>query len=99
MKKSSMLMIKIFIAISVILTLFLVGENQVCFADDLSVSSILQRGDSFISQGSSSATVTTDSVAADFLPVGQILVGIATAVLFIVTAIMGIRWITASPDQ
>lgn len=99
MKKSSILLIKIFVAISVIMTVFLIGENQVCFADDLSVSSILQRGDSFISQGSASTTVTTDSVAADFLPIGRVLVGVATAVLFIVTAIMGIRWITASPDQ
>lgn len=99
MKEKNIRIIKFLIAIVMVVTVFLVGENQISLADDLSVSGILNRGNSFISQGSSSATITTDTVAKDFLPIGRILVAVATATVFIVTAIMGVKWITATPDQ
>lgn len=99
MKEKNIRIIKFLIAIVMVVTVFLVGENQISLADDLSVSGILNRGNSFISQGSSSATITTDTVATDFLPIGRILVAVATATVFIVTAIMGVKWITATPDQ
>lgn len=99
MKEKNVRIIKFLIAISVVLTLFLFGESQMSFADDLSISGILNRGNTFISQGNSTATITTDTVAEDFLPIGKILVAVATATVFIVMAIMGVRWITATPDQ
>lgn len=34
-----------------------------------------------------------------FVPVGQVLIIAANAVIVIVVAVMGIKWITAKPDQ
>lgn len=34
-----------------------------------------------------------------FVPIGQVLIIAANAVIVVVVAVMGIRWITAKPDQ
>lgn len=99
MKEKSIKIIKFLIAVTVIFSVFFVFENKITYGTDLSISGILDRGNSFISQGNASSGTTQDSIANDFLPIGRVLVAIATVTVFIVTAITGVRWITASPEQ
>ncbi len=99
MEKRDIRIIKFLIAIVMVVTVFLMGQNQVSFAENLTVSGILDKGNNFISQGQTAATISEDTIASNFLPIGRILVAVATATVFIVTAIMGIKWITATPDQ
>lgn len=101
MKKMNGKIAKFIIALIMIITIFLAYENQECFAADeeLSISGILDKGSSFIDQGQAQSNVTENSLIDDFLPIGRVLVAIATATVVIVMAIMGIRWITATPEQ
>ena len=74
------------------------GEIQVA---QISVKDILQKGKNFIGYGKNNQIqgLTEEEVAEEFVPVGRILVLVATGVLMIVAVIMGIKWITANPEQ
>lgn len=74
--------------------------DKINFAQ-ISITDMKNKADGFISHGSSSqiSGLTEGEIASEFLPLGQILVFIASGVLLIVTVIMGIKWITANPEQ
>ena len=108
MKEKNKKIAKFFIALAIIIMIFTIFDitgNKQSYATDISISSIFQKGNDFISSGqsqveqNSGAGITEDELAAKFIPVGKVLVAVATATLFIVTAIMGIKWITATPEQ
>lgn len=55
---------------------------------------------SFISKGKSSVVISNDDVTKLILPIGRMLVAVASGVLVVVTAIMGIKYATTqSPDD
>lgn len=66
-----------------------------------SIWDILKAGSSWIEAGQSQAPVgtSTDDFVNRFIGIGQVLVAVGVIVLLIVTAITGIKWITASPDK
>ena len=64
-----------------------------------SLSDILAQGKDFINQGSQSVKIDEGSLANTFIPIARILVAIGTVVLVVVTAIMGIQYMVASPDE
>lgn len=69
--------------------------------DPVSIGDILRAGSNWINSGSSQApaNTSTEYFVESLLGVGQVLVAVGVIVLLIVTAITGIKWITASPDK
>lgn len=97
MKKTS----KIFkiASASIMATIFGLSGNVHAANDN-----IFDAASSWMSQGQSGAKSLSGDVGVDFfvgelIQIGQILVGIAVATLVIVSVIMAIRWITATPDK
>lgn len=96
---------KIAIILTIFGIIFVCNFSTSCFAEtatssSVGLDSILNQGSDFINKGAGSDTDgIIDGFSEAFLPVGRILVGIATVVIAIVTAIMGIKWITANPEQ
>lgn len=101
MKERNKKIAKILIVILMLLTMFLFAGNKETYAagEDLSIKSLLDRGRDFIKNGKDQSTLTEDELISEFLPVGRVLVAIGTATVFIVMAIMGVKWITATPEQ
>lgn len=67
----------------------------------ISITDISGKAENFIGHGRDHqiSGLKEDEIAIDFIPLGQILVIVANAVLVIVAVIMGIKWITANPEQ
>ena len=100
--------LKIFIILIGILLIFNINcskiyaidtQNQEIQVAQISGSSILQKGKKFLQYGKQNQIITEEEVADEFVPVGRILILVATGVLMIVAVIMGIKWITANPEQ
>ena len=68
---------------------------------DVTVDGIIDIGKSWIENGEKSAGdyKEPDTFISDLLPIGQILVAIGIGTLTIVSVIMAIQWITATPDK
>lgn len=60
---------------------------------------IMDKGKKFIENGSKDPVISEDKVIDAFVPVGQVLVIVANAVILVVVAVMGVKWITAKPEQ
>lgn len=69
------------------------------------ITDIMQSGKDWISNGENAATkqdanlVNPNYYAGELIGVGQVLVVIGLATVLIVGTIMGIQWITATPDK
>ena len=74
--------------------------DKINFAQ-ISIKDMDDKAKAFLKQGGDNqiSGLTEGEIASEFLPLGQILVFIASGVLLIVTVIMGIKWITANPEQ
>lgn len=84
------------IILIIIMTTMLIQIPTISHAKD--IDSIITKGRSFISRGGTGGINQTE-IENTFIPVGQTLVIIGDAVLFVVTGIMGINYIMASPDK
>ena len=80
------------IAILIVTILVVMCSNKV-----LALSDIKDAGDSFISQGSTSAPITTQDAWDILKPLAQILVGIASVVLVIAYMYLGIQYMITDP--
>ena len=65
----------------------------------MDAKSIMDKGKKFIENGSKDPVISEDKVIDAFVPVGQVLVIAANAVILVVVAVMGVKWITAKPEQ
>ena len=65
----------------------------------ISISDIFSKAKTFEFKGNTNPVIDEDSVMDEFVPVGQILFVVANAVIVVVVAIMGIKWIIANPEQ
>ena len=74
-------------------------EHVYAQSGDLSISNIFNKANNFKGQASDVSGMSEGDLIDKFVPVGQILVIVANAVILIVVAIMGIKWITANPEQ
>lgn len=76
--------------------------NKILIADS-DLQNIINAGNSWLEAGETKSGKDSDEFvnefAQDLLGIGQILVAIGVVTLLIVTAIMAIKWITATPDK
>ncbi len=71
------------------------------------VDDIINAGNDFINKGEKGAgeignggfDISPTGFVEQFIDIGRILVGIAIATILIVSMIMGVKWITATPDK
>ena len=60
---------------------------------------IISAGSKWLSLGSTDDNTSVMSFANQLVGIGQVLVAIGTATILIITAIMALQWITATPDK
>ena len=46
-----------------------------------------------------SSLIPSEDIQREFIPIGQVLVSIATVVIIVATGVMGIKYVTANPEQ
>jgi len=63
-----------------------------------SLDELFQKAGTFLNKGAAQPKLSATSIAALISPVASVLLGIGTAVLIAVGAVMGIKYMTASPD-
>ena len=68
------------------------------------INEFINAGTSFIDKGKTAAEQTGNNTSAvgfasEFVDIGRILIAIGVVTLLIVSAIMAIRWLTATPDK
>lgn len=65
------------------------------------IDEIINAGKDFISAGNQSSTSNTSVThfVTELAPVGSILAAVGVVIFLAVLAIMGIKWVTAKPDQ
>ena len=96
---------KIIIAIFCMIIITCLYSLKVYAADDsvqvadLSLQTILNKADNFKDHGNNQVKITIDTAESELLPLGTILVVAGNITVVIVAAVMGIKWITASPEQ
>lgn len=83
-----------FIIICLLFTILSINSN----ASGLSWDSIKQDADSFTNAGSK-PMISDDKIIEAVLPVGQMLTAVGVAVLFGAIVILGIKYMTADPQQ
>ena len=64
-----------------------------------SFDEIISSGKEFINAGSKNPLISDDQIVNAVLPVGQMLTGIGVAVLFGALIVLGIKYMTADPQQ
>lgn len=89
---------KILISLFLILTIifFIIPRNS--FAAT-STTDIIAQGDAFIKEGEKQYSVNNDDLADIVIPIARILVAVGLVVVVVATAIMGIKYMTASPEN
>ena len=94
---------KLFKIMLIIVCIFIVVSHvnmeKVYAADGLTWESITDKAQKFIKKGKDNEQISPSEIEQDFIPVGQVLVIAANAVVIVVIGVMGIRWITAKPEQ
>lgn len=63
------------------------------------IGTVFNQADSFISEGESGSNIDNNEISSIFIPIAQVLVRVGTIVIAIVTAIMGVKYITANPND
>ena len=93
---------KILICILLILVLIVTCIPHNVYAEDEDlIQKIKNQGTSWLDKGKTlgSGVLPSDDLQNKFVPIGQVLVMIATMVVLVVTLIMGIKYITANPEE
>lgn len=100
MKKTSKF-IKVIIAIVLLVAMNGMFTTEVKAAD--TADSIKNAASSWISQGESLVEdgqyLNPEFYVSEFIGIGQVLVTVGIATLIIVSVVMAIRWLTATPDK
>ena len=84
------------ILLVIIVLLFVLSPN--IYASMPNAEGLHSQAQSFINQGASSAPINVNKIGEIMKPLASILLGIGTVVLVIVTAIMGVKYIAATPE-
>ena len=80
--------------IMAIITILPIGEVHAI----PSIEDMHNKGEEFVNQGASSSKINSEDIAKIIKPLASILLGIGTVVLLVVTSVMGIKYITSTPD-
>ena len=71
-------------------------------AEDISINDIMDAGSDWINKGKTAgenSKTTPEAFVEQLIGIGQILVAVGIVTILVVTVIMAIRWITATPDK
>ena len=85
--------------IGIVFIILLVTIFTIDVQASLSLDSIINTGKDWMNQGSKNPIVDDDKIINAVLPVGQMLTAIGVAVLFGALILLGIKYMTAEPDQ
>ena len=66
---------------------------------EFSAEDIFSQGDQFITDGKGSTAINEDEISNIFIPIAQVLVKVGTAVIAVVTVVLGIQYMVASPED
>lgn len=88
--------LKIIYNIMIIFMLLIIPMKT--FAMD-SLGDMVSDAEAFIQKGSETETIKESDLKAFVNPVGQILTSLATAILVIVTVVMGIKYMLSGPEE
>lgn len=86
------------IAFLAIVTLFIISPDILANGKMPDAQELHSQASNFIDKGSHSAKVDTNKIAEIMRPLASLLLGIGTVVLVIVTAIMGVKYMSATPE-
>lgn len=91
---------KIMILIAILVILCMVFVPKEVYAGEL-VKNIMDTASAWTAYGEASggSIIPTSDIQKEFVPIGQVLVAIASIVIVVVTGIMGIKYITANPEE
>ena len=81
----------------IMLVLGILINNKVMAAD--SFTNIVGEADSWLAQGATDASGIPGQIGPVIEPIAQGLTTIGVGVLLVVAAVMGIKWITANPEE
>lgn len=87
------------IVLVVITILFILSPNIYVSATSMpSGDELHQQANDFINKGQSSSKIDVNKIAEIMKPLASLLLGIGTVVLVIVTAVMGVKYMSATPE-
>ena len=87
------------IVLVVITILFILSPNIYASATSMpSGDELHQQANDFINKGQSSSKIDVNKIAEIMKPLASLLLGIGTVVLVIVTAVMGVKYMSATPE-
>ena len=89
--------VKILLILVVFTALF--GVCNLSNANTTSFDSIWSKGDAFIKNGSSGAQITEKEAVDQIVPIGRILVGIASVVLVIAGLMLAVKYMMSGADE
>ena len=89
---------KIFVILFIISVVSLI-INPVIMAEEKSFTDVINEADSWLKNADSTGDIDTSSIATKIKPIAQALTVIGTGVILCVAVIMGIKWLTAKPDE
>lgn len=96
MKKKILNVLKIILILTVIL--FILSPDLYATTSMPNADELHSQANNFINKGQSSAKIDVNKIAEIMKPLASILLGIGTVVLVVVTAVMGVKYIAATPD-
>ena len=96
-------MVKIFkilyILLVIVSVLSFVNISNADSGSATSFSSIWSKGQGFISKGEGGEKITTDEAVTQLVPIGRILVGIASVVLVVAGLIIAVKYMMSGADE
>ena len=96
MKKKILNVLKIILILTVIL--FILSPDLYATTSMPNADELYSQANDFINKGQSSSKIDVNTIAEIMKPLASILLGIGTVVLVVVTAVMGVKYIAATPD-
>lgn len=88
--------LKVIFYVMLIVAIFM---PNLSLAADPSSDDVINKGRQFIQSGKNNYSVNDDDLANIIIPIARILVSVGLVVIVVATAIMGIKYMAATPDK
>lgn len=87
------------IVLVVIVIIFVLSPNISIYASSMpNADDLHDQANNFIDKGAGSAKIDVNKIAEIIKPLASLLLGIGTVVLVVVTSVMGIKYMSATPE-
>ena len=90
---------KVINKILIICSIILLLASSNVFATDITGTKMQQQAEDFIQRGKNEVKITQEEVIEQLVPIGRILVSVATVVLVVVGMILGVKYMIAGADE